>query len=102
MATDKKNLIFAPWIDDEKKRVKADRYFALERVEIENEDGTKTKTDDILCYVRRPDGERWVGGNLFLLRMPKCNIILLSGVDPEIGIEMDKSGKYPGCINIRE
>jgi len=96
-------VTFAPWVTDPAKRLKADRYVDIERVMVPSPDGGPLiETNDILLFIRKTTGEKWVGGNLLLLRLPKCHIILLSGVDPDIGIALDDTGKYPGCVKIRE
>ena len=95
-------VTFAPWVTDPEKRLKADRYVDLERVMAPDSEGKMIETNDVLVFIRRPTGEKWVGGNLLLIRLPKCHIILLSGVDSEIGIALDDTGKYPGCVKVRE
>lgn len=83
------NTILAPWDEDPTKRMANADYF----VDMEKIDGS----ENVLVFLREKDGSRGDDSNLFVIKPPKCHIVLLSGVSPRFGIKLSENG----CIFVR-
>jgi hypothetical protein len=83
------STVLAPWDEKPENRMSsADFYVDMEKIE---------GSENILVFIRDKDGTRGPNSGLFVIKPPKCHIVLLSGVDPKYGIKLDEKG----CIFVR-